>query len=92
MFADDSGLSDSELSGEEGKDVYPLREFILPWSTMEELTRAVEYGRRNNWHLFANPTYYFLTLLHHWQEVCLYLICLAVSLSTQSGIYLWLIC
>ena len=48
MFADDSGLSDSELSGEEGKDVYPLREFILPWSTMEELTRAVEYGRRNN--------------------------------------------
>ena len=48
MFADDSGLSDSELSGEEGKDVYPLREFILRWSTMEELTRAVEYGRRNN--------------------------------------------
>lgn len=48
MFADDSGLSDSELSGEEGKDAYPLREFILPWSTMEELTRAVEYGRRNN--------------------------------------------
>ena len=75
MFADDSGLSDSELSGEEGKDVYPLREFILRWSTMEELTRTVEYGRRNNWHLFAIPTYYFLTLLHHWQEVCLYLIC-----------------
>ena len=48
IFADDSGLFDGEPSGEEGKDVYPLGELILPWSTVEELTRAVEYGRRNN--------------------------------------------
>ena len=41
MFADDSGLSDSELSGEEGKDVYPLREFILPWSTIVDHTWSV---------------------------------------------------
>ena len=42
IFDDDFGLSDGELSGEEGEDIYPyLGEPILVRSTVEELTRAV---------------------------------------------------
>jgi len=41
IFDAGSGLSDGEMSGEEGEDIYPyLGELILP-STVEELTRAV---------------------------------------------------
>ena len=42
IFDDDFGLSDGELSGEEGEDIYPyLGETVLPRSTVDELTRAV---------------------------------------------------
>ena len=42
VFDDDFGLSDGELRGEEGEDIYPyLGKLILPRSTVEELIRAV---------------------------------------------------
>ena len=42
IFDNDFGLSDGELSREEGEDIYPyLGETVLPRSTVDELTRAV---------------------------------------------------